>query len=910
MAELPTGTVTFLFTDLEGSTRLWEQLPDAMRGALARHDEILRDAVEKRGGVVVKTTGDGLHAAFAAAQDAVAAAVDAQRGLGAEPWGLPEPLLVRMGVHTGEADLREGDYFGTAVNRAARVSAAAHGGQVLVSHVTEELVRDRLPEELDLNDLGEHHLRDLARPERVFQVAGPGLAEGFPPLRSSARVPTNLPTPPTDLIGRHGEVDAVVDELVRHRLVTITGVGGMGKTRLAIEVAASTASAYPDGVWFVDLAPAIEGGDVARAVAAAMGATGAALSADALLGHVAERRSLLVLDNCEHVIDAVADLAARVLAGALEVRMLATSREPLDVAGESVKHLRPLALPDATPYGPTAAGDFPAVRLFAERADAARSGFVVDEDNVEDVVEICRRLDGVPLAIELAAARVGAMSTHDIRSRLGERFRLLAGSRRGHERHRTLLAAVDWSYDLLDADEQRVFRCLSVFAGSFGLVDATAVVAGEEGDEFEVLDAVTRLVERSLVNHDGETGRYRLLETLRQFGDDRLVDAEEAEAVRRRFADRFCAVAHLEGPRMFGAEHDEAKAVLSDAIDNLRATAEGLATAERWDDLATLISDLFLYLSQEAPAEGVPWLRPVLEADAEIDAQVLYDALWSVASVAIVSGDISNALALSEQARDLIDRHPGLRESGWSLHVEVTIAMFIDVPAAEATSARMAEIAERHGDPYAALYGRCAELYLGTMTGAELEAAVERCVDDAVGLSSPIWLGMALSLAGAALLRESTIAENACVYLDLLDRHPGWERAGSIIASSVGVVCAHALAYTDPASAVAVATTAMRRADHVGAVTNGVSSVRMAALGAARLGEADAAAALLGHSLATAPVETPGDSWVAREVVAELAGMAGAVPTSRALSRADLFATLSDLQQRHPAPDLTGEGEV
>ncbi len=378
-----------------------------------------------------------------------------------------------MGVHTGEADLREGDYFGTAVNRAARVSAAAHGGQIVVSHVTEELVRDQLPDDVHLEDLGEHHLRDLARPERVFQVGGPGLAREFPPLRTSARVPTNLPTPPTELIGRDVEVEAVAGELSGHRLVTITGVGGMGKTRLAVEVAASLAAEHPDGVWFVDLAPALDGGDVVRAVAAAMGATGAASSADALLGHLAERRTLLVLDNCEHVIDAVAQLAEAMLARAPEVRMLATSREPLDVAGESVKHLRPLALPDATEQGPSDAAHFAAVRLFEERARSGRSDFVVDEDNVEDVVEICRRLDGVPLAIELAAARVGAMSTGDIRSRLGERFRLLAGSRRGHERHRTLLAAVEWSHDLLDAEEQRVFRSLSVFAGSFGLADAT-----------------------------------------------------------------------------------------------------------------------------------------------------------------------------------------------------------------------------------------------------------------------------------------------------------------------------------------------------------------------------------------------------------------------------------------------------
>jgi len=904
--------VTFLFTDLEGSTRLWEQLPDAMRGALARHDEILRDAVEKRGGVVVKTTGDGLHAAFLTAQDAVVAAVDAQRAIGEEPWALPEPLRVRMGLHTGEADQREGDYFGTSVNRAARVSAAAHGGQILVSHVTEELVRDQLPEDLHLEDLGEHHLRDLARPERVFQVGGPGLTREFPPLRTSARVPTNLPTPPTELIGRDVEVDAVADELHRHRLVTITGVGGMGKTRLAVEVAASLASEHPDGVWFVDLAPALDGGDVVRAVATAMGATGAASSADALLGHLAERRTLLVLDNCEHVIDAVAQLTEAILARAPEVRMLATSREPLDVAGESVKHLRPLALPDATEQGPSAAADFAAVRLFEERARSGRSDFVVDEDNVDDVVEICRRLDGVPLAIELAAARVGAMSTADIRSRLGERFRLLAGSRRGHERHRTLLAAVEWSHDLLDAEEQRVFRSLSVFAGSFGLADATAVVAGESGDEFEVLDTVTRLVERSLVNHDGETGRYRLLETLRQFGDDRLVEAGDAEALRGRFADHFCAVAQREGPRMFGADHDEANAVLSDAIDNLRATAEWLGVVGRHQDLADLVSALWLHLSQEAPAEGVAWVSPLRRTDAEIDPQALYDALRAAASVTIVSGALEEAMALDEEAGALLERHSDIQASGWSQHVPVTIAVFMSDHGALPLCTRMVETAGLAEDPYAALYGRCAAVYLGSVEGKAVEAAVEELVAEGKGLGSPMWLGTALSLGASALITEAAIDRNAIAYLELLDRHPGWERAGSVLAGSILAGQSLALTRTDPRSSVAVAIDCIHLADRIGMDVNVVTAVRIAALGAALLGETEVAIRLFRHALAVATFETPNDAWIGPELI-EAVTAAGAEReelTPEPLSRADLFATLAELERRQPAPGVTGEDEV
>jgi class 3 adenylate cyclase len=348
MPELPTGTVTFLFTDLEGSTRLWEDHPEAMKAALARHDEILRDAVEKRGGHVVKTTGDGLHAAFAVAADAVTAATDAQRALLAEEWVLPEPLRVRMGLHTGGAEIRDGDYYGPAVNRAARVSAAAHGGQVVVSHATEELIRDDLPAGAALTDLGEHRLRDLARPERVYQVDAPGLPDAFPPLRSIDAFPSNLPLQLSSFVGREREIANIAKELHDARLVTLTGVGGVGKTRLSIQVAAEVLPHYPDGVWLCELAAATDPDTLIQVVASTLGVAqrpGLDLAAS-ILEYLRGRELLVVLDNCEHLLDAAGRLSEGILRECANVRILATSREGLGVEGERVVALRSLAVPE------------------------------------------------------------------------------------------------------------------------------------------------------------------------------------------------------------------------------------------------------------------------------------------------------------------------------------------------------------------------------------------------------------------------------------------------------------------------------------------------------------------------------------------------------------------------------------
>jgi predicted ATPase/class 3 adenylate cyclase len=523
MSELPSGTVTFLFTDIEGSTRLWEEHPEAMRDALVRHDAALSAAIGGHGGHVFSTGGDGLAAVFPRAGDALTAATEAQAALSSLTWPTAAPLRVRMGLHTGEATERDGDYFGPAVNRAARLMAAGHGGQVLVSAATAAVVGTA-----GLVDLGKHGLRDLAEPQRVFQV---GEAQ-FPPLRSLAEAATNLPIQPTSLIGRQRLIAELVDLVQECPLVTLTGVGGVGKTRLAVEVGAEMLPKFPHGVWLVDLAAVAQDELVLPSVAEVVGVaaqTGEPLETT-LLSRLKTRRLLVILDNCEHVLTPVARLAERLAAGAPGVRVVVTSREPLGVAAERVRAV------------PSLAETTEAVDLFLERA--ANVGAVLDGvSQVASVREICARLDGLPLAIELAAARARMMSPAQIAERLDHRFRLLTGSSRTSvERHRTLQATVAWSYDLLDDVDRAVFRALSVMAGSFDLEAAEAVAGGGAVEPFAVLDALGRLVDKSMVlavNADGSV-RYRLLETLRQFGADRLAEDGDVGNVQDRHAAFFC----------------------------------------------------------------------------------------------------------------------------------------------------------------------------------------------------------------------------------------------------------------------------------------------------------------------------------------------------------------------------------
>ena len=746
-AAAPSGTVTFLFTDIEGSTHLWDSHPDAMRQALERHDALLRSAIDANDGYVFSTGGDGIGAAFARAGDAVAAAVDAQQALGAELWPDGAPLRVRMGLHTGETSERDGDYFGTAVNRAARLMATAHGGQVVCSRATADLAAGAA----DFHSLGEHRLRDLAAAEQVFQIG-----EGrFPPLRSVDVVPTNLPTTRTELVGRSEDVATLATTTARERLVTLTGVGGVGKTRLALAVAASVAPDYPDGCWLVDLAPVADGAEVAVATATAVRAP--VTAAAALVTYLADRRMLVIIDNCEHVISDVADLVDAVLVGDPDIHLLATSREPLGLDGEVVRRVDSLgtAAPDASVEDALAA---PAVRLFVERAAAVTDRFALDPATVGPVVEICRRLDGIPLAIELAAARTGSMPAAEIARRLDERFRLLSGgSRRAQERHRTLAATVSWSHDLLSEDDRCVFRRLAVFPASFTL-DAAEQVVSDETHQLDVIDSLAGLVDRSLVQFDPDRGRYRLLETLRQYAADRLAEAGETEEVRERHARHFLGLVKWLGPQLHTDRFESAYTTLVAELDNLRATASWCIDLERWGELASFCRDSYYLTFQSAPVDGIEWRLPLVEHGSEIARQDLVDLLGDLAWTEVMLGNVDPGLRWAERSNELAE-DGSAAHSAWALVAMGQAALYAGRAAdSHAASLRAVDAAAAVDDPTPGVVARLTVSASLTQLG-QLDASVataSEAMDRAEASGSPLNTNAAVTTAASNCLNRPT----------------------------------------------------------------------------------------------------------------------------------------------------------
>ncbi len=483
MTSLPTGTITLLFTDIEGSTKLWEQYPAIMRDALIRHDALADSVLAEHSGHLVKPRGEGdsLFAVFARASDAVAAAFDLQRTLIFEPWPLHTSLRVRMALHTGETLLRDGDYYGPTVNRCARLRATAHGGQVIVSQVTRDLAQNALPDGVTLTDLGLHKLKDLTQAEHVWQLVHPELPADFPPLKSLRE--SNLPLQTTSFVGREKEIAESGECLANTRLLTLLGAGGTGKTRLSLHLAAEVGDTYPDGLWLVELAPLSDPALVPQAVAFALGVReepGRALT-ETLLEHLRGKNLLLILDNCEHLLDACARFADRALRVCPDIRLLASSREALNIPGEATYRVPSLGLPSPEHQTPQTLLHSAAACLFVERATAARNDFAVTDANADAIAAICRQLDGIPLALELAASRVKALSPIQIAARLDDRFRLLTGGSRGAlPRQQTLRALIDWSYDLLSEKEKTLLRRLSVFAGGWTLEAAEAVCADPE----------------------------------------------------------------------------------------------------------------------------------------------------------------------------------------------------------------------------------------------------------------------------------------------------------------------------------------------------------------------------------------------------------------------------------------------
>jgi predicted ATPase len=632
----PSGVLTFLFTDVEGSTRRWEADADAMRVALAAHDEVLCAAIEEHGGWLFKHTGDGVCAAFASPRSAIDAAVTAQRGL---------ELPVRMGLATGEAELRGADYFGAVLNRAARVMAAGHGGQILLAESTAGLLSG-----VDLVDLGPRRLRDLPTPVEVFQVRAPGLQTDFPALRALDASPGNLRAATTSFIGRESEAGEVRAAVKAHRLITLTGVGGVGKTRLALEVAERLVDEFPDGVWLFELAAVADPAAVPDAVAAVLGITqqpGRSMT-ESVATTLEGRVRLLVLDNCEHVLDAAADLIEAILAASATTKIVATSREGLGIADE---RLWPVPSLDVG-----AGLDSAAVALFVERAQHVSPRFRVGGDgDAGAVVEICRRLDGIPLAIELAASRMAAMTASEVRDRLDQRFRLLVGSRRALERHHTLRHAVAWSYDLLDEPEKALLDRCSVFAGGFDLQSACAVAGSDDVDDFAVLDLLDALVRKSLLVADRSAGRTRLsmLETIRQFAEEQLVARGSATEARTAHARHFAGceadvLALWDSPRQ-----REAYDWFSVELANLRTAFRWAADRGNLDVAVTLATYAALLGLMVDNYEPLAWAEELIEPARAVDHPRLA-TLYVLASMCWLPGRIEEAVRYADAGQLVI----------------------------------------------------------------------------------------------------------------------------------------------------------------------------------------------------------------------------------------------------------------
>src|SRR6266496_3609687 len=657
MAMRPVGTVTFLFTDMEGSTRAWEAHPKETRAALQRHDEIVAKAIKANRGTIIleRGEGDSVFAVFERASDAVAAACELQLALGKEEWPSEVPLRVRVGIHTGKADA---DYRGAHVNRAARIRAIGHGEQILLSAVTAGIVRGTLPDGTSLIDLGQHRLRDVSDMEHVFQLAHPDFRENFPPLRSVSSFRQNLPVQLTSFVGRgreRKEVAALIDD---HRVVTLIGSGGSGKTRLAIQVGADELEKFPDGVRFVDLAPLNDASLVVDAIASSVGikVEQGINVIDALVRTLEGSKTLVIIDNCEHVIKACADTVTGLLRAGESVRVLATSREPLGLAGEMTWRVPSLSLSDdATKIEEI--GESEAVQLFVDRAGAVRPGFTLTSANAQAITDICRTLEGLPLAIELAAARAKVLAPQQIRDRLSDRFRLLTG---GRGRHQTLRSTIDWSYDLLPENERALFRRLSVFAGGFDL-HAVEAICGDS------LDTIEHLVDKSLViveQLSDERLRYRLLETLRHYAAERLVEAGEEEDARERHFTYYLGVAERTYARRI--EDEAASLALLDADhDDFRAALRWARACPR--DLLRLASALgWFWHLRSYYREGRAWLEEALRVNADDRSPDAARALWALSMILNWSGDVG--------ARRLADRSLELwQENGEPLELALAL---------------------------------------------------------------------------------------------------------------------------------------------------------------------------------------------------------------------------------------------
>ena len=804
MADLPTGTVTLLLADVEGSTRLWETQPEVMKDAIARLDQTLSVTTATHHGVrpVEQGEGDSFVLAFARAADAVACALDLQRA----PLA---PIKLRIGVHTGDIQLRdEGNYIGPTINRTARLRDLAHGGQTVLSGATEPLVVDQLPDGVTLTDLGTHPLRDLPRPERVVQLCHPDLHNDFPPLRTANAVAAeHLPMQLTSFIGRLAEMKGIRDALDDNRLVTLTGAGGAGKTRLAVQAGAAMATEFADGVWYVDLAPITDPDVVPVTVARALGLPDQPGQAaiDVVQRFVRDRRMLMLLDNCEHLLDASAELIIALLSGCPGLTLLATSREPIGVPGEVSWRVPSLSLADE------------AVELFADRARRTKPEFRVTADNADAVTEICRRLDGLPLAIELAAARVRALSPTEILDSLHDQFRLLTGgARTAVRRQQTLRASVDWSHALLSEPEQVLFRRLAVFFGGFDL-DAAQALAGEAGEmeRYQVLDQLTLLVDKSLVVADDSPHgtRYRLLETVRQYAQERLHESREGHQVRTRHRDHYTALATLIDPPT-DADHERRIDWAESEIDNLRTAFAWSRENSDTESALTLASSLQpLWLTRGRIQEGLNWLNVALADKSPDNGEVSAAFARASANKAQLLSQLATADVLDEAVRILVV----VREFGDRSLVMRTLTACGLIAANDTDTARQyyaeaAGIASALGDMRTLAQIRAHETISG-LIGNEPLAAVQATAAEALRIADRIgdrfvsrqcqlalgWLELFGVDPRGATVRLASVAEDSAAAHD------------AMYAMYASVLRAYALAHTGDVTGARAAAEAARR---------------------------------------------------------------------------------------------------
>ncbi|MFY9665918.1 MAG: adenylate/guanylate cyclase domain-containing protein [Candidatus Cybelea sp.] len=665
----PTGTVTFAFTDIEGSTVRWERDREAMKDAVRRHDALMRTAIARHAGYVFKTMGDAFCAAFAHPEDAVVAILGAQRAIAAEDFSAIDGLRVRAALHVGTADERDGDYFGPAVNRVARLLTTGYGGQVLLSGPCADAVRTKLPSRCSLRDLGAHRLKDLAQPERVYQLITPDLAQAFPALRSLDHLSNNLPAQLTSFVGREKDIVEIATLVHEHRLVTLSGAGGVGKTRASLQIAANLIEGFSDGVWLIELAPLASGDYIPSAVAQALELTLATEddSVESLVRALKGKQTLLVFDNCEHLVEPVGRVIAAILRGCSRVKVLASSRQVLGIDGEATYRMPSLAVPAAT-------------SLFAERARAVDNRFALTDANVTVVSEICRRLDGIPLAIELAAARVKVLSPKQLRDHLDKRFQVLTGGDRSAlPRHQTMRALIDWSYDLLEERERVLFRRLGIFINGFTLEGAVAVGSGGDLDELDLFDILASLVDKSLVlaEPQGDAVRYRLLESTRAYALEKLGVGGERNLIAGRhlryLRDRFAELWERYEQTAQGADFESA---LQTELEDVRAALDGaLARSEVIDGAELLANQSGNWLAFGLEAEGTSRCETYLAALPSDELRLRARLSRMLSSLLRETGHKVRAFELATQAVEQARASNDAASLAWTLGAYVLSAM-------------------------------------------------------------------------------------------------------------------------------------------------------------------------------------------------------------------------------------------